>query len=228
MDRFILAGLEVRGLKPSPQADRRTLLRRASFVLTGLPPTLEEVAAFESDRSPRRSAGWWTGCWRRRGMGNGGRGHWLDIARYADTKGYVFEEERRYAVCVHLPGLRDSGVQRRHAVRPVPGGADRGATRWFPAEDKSALAAMGFLTLGRRFLNNPHDIIDDRIDVLTRGTMGLTVACARCHDHKYDPVPIGGLLLAVRGVCVVAGAGGEAVAGDDSRIRCGMRRSRRN
>ena len=56
-------------------------------------------------------------------------------------------------------------------------------------EDKRPLAAMGFLTLGRRFLNNPHDIIDDRIDVVTRGMMGLTVSCARCHDHKYDPVP---------------------------------------
>src|SRR5207247_10870642 len=55
--------------------------------------------------------------------------------------------------------------------------------------DKRALAALGFLTLGRRFLNNPHDIIDDRIDVVTRGTMALTVSCARCHDHKFDPIP---------------------------------------
>jgi hypothetical protein len=57
------------------------------------------------------------------------------------------------------------------------------------AEDKQPLAALGFLTLGRRFLNNQHDIIDDRIDVVTRGTMALTVSCARCHDHKYDPIP---------------------------------------
>src|SRR5207237_4493987 len=57
------------------------------------------------------------------------------------------------------------------------------------SEDKNALAALGFLTLGRRFLNNQDDIIDDRIDVVTRGTLGLTVACARCHDHKFDPIP---------------------------------------
>src|SRR2546430_1558300 len=57
-------------------------------------------------------------------------------------------------------------------------------------DDKTPLAAMGFLTLGRRFLNNPHDIIDDRIDVVTRGLMGLTVTCARCHDHKFDPIPL--------------------------------------
>ena len=56
-------------------------------------------------------------------------------------------------------------------------------------EDKRALAALGFLTLGRRFLNNQNDIIDDRIDVVTRGTLGLTVTCARCHDHKFDPIP---------------------------------------
>src|SRR6516162_8868684 len=75
-------------------------------------------------------------------------------------------------------GLRDDGTTGRQ---------DNGTTGGL--EDKSALAALGFLTLGRRFLNNQNDIIDDRIDVVSRGTLGLTVACARCHDHKFDPIP---------------------------------------
>lgn len=189
VDRFILAGLEARGMKPAPQADRRTLIRRASFVLTGLPPTLAEVKAFEEDASaeafsrvvdrllasPRYGERW-------------GR-HWLDIARYADTKGYVFEEERRYAYAYTyrdyvIRAFNEDKPYDRFLVEQIAG------DQVVSGEDKSALAAMGFLTLGRRFLNNPHDIIDDRIDVLTRGTMGLTVACARCHDHKFDPVPI--------------------------------------
>src|SRR5690606_2455894 len=63
------------------------------------------------------------------------------------------------------------------------------ADQLLEGDDRAPLAAMGFLTVGRRFLNNTHDIIDDRIDVLTRGMLGMTVACARCHDHKYDPIP---------------------------------------
>jgi len=189
VDRFVLAGLEARGLKPAPQADRRSLIRRASFVLTGLPPTQDEVTAFETDESseafsrvvdrllasPRYGERW-------------GR-HWLDIARYADTKGYVFEEERRYA---YAYTYRDYVIRAFNEDKPY----DRflveqiAADQVVSGDDKSVLAAMGFLTLGRRFLNNQHDIIDDRIDVLTRGTMGLTVACARCHDHKFDPIPI--------------------------------------
>lgn len=188
IDRFILAELEKNGLTPAPQADRRTLLRRASFVLTGLAPSLGEIAAFESnpdpdaferavDRllaSPRYGERW-------------GR-HWLDVARYADTKGYVFEEERSYP---YAYTYRDYVIRALNEDKPY----DRFLIEQIAADqldqgsDSTALAAMGFLTLGRRFLNNPHDIIDDRIDTLTRGTMALTVACARCHDHKYDPIP---------------------------------------
>jgi mono/diheme cytochrome c family protein len=188
VDQFLLARLELKGLTLSPAADRRTLLRRASYDLIGLPPTAEEVREFEADRSidafakvvdrllatPRYGERW-------------GR-YWLDVARYADTKGYVFEEERRYpysytyrdwvirALNEDLP--YDEFIVQQIAADLLPLG-----------EDKRPLAALGFLTLGRRFLNNQSDIIDDRIDVVTRGTMGLTVACARCHDHKFDPIP---------------------------------------
>jgi hypothetical protein len=114
--------------------------------------------------------------------------HWLDVARYADTKGYVFEEERRYP---YSYTYRDYVIRSFNEDLPY----DQFIVQQLAAdllplgEDKRPLAAMGFLTLGRRFLNNQHDIIDDRIDVVSRGTMALTVACARCHDHKYDPIP---------------------------------------
>src|SRR5262249_51063738 len=114
--------------------------------------------------------------------------HWLDVARYADTKGYVFQEERRYP---YSYTYRDYVVRAFNEDKPY----DRFLVEQVAAdllpegEEPGRLAALGFLTVGRRFLNNNDDIIDDRIDVVTRGLMGLTVQCARCHDHKFDPVP---------------------------------------
>jgi mono/diheme cytochrome c family protein len=188
LDRFILAKLEARGLKPSPEADRRTLVRRLSFDLTGLPPTPEEVDAFLNDRrpgayerlvdrllaSPRYGERW-------------GR-FWLDVARFADTKGYVFFEESAFPWAYTY---RDYVIGAFNADLPY----DRFLLEQLAADqlplgkDRRPLRAMGFLTLGGRFMNNPHDILDDRIDVVTRGLLGLTVSCARCHDHKYDPIP---------------------------------------
>jgi hypothetical protein len=188
VDHFILQKLEEKGLEPSPPADRRTLIRRLSFDLIGLPPTSGETAAFEADpspdayerlverllASPRHGERW-------------GR-HWLDVARYADTKGYVYDrDERRF---VHSHAYRDWVIRALNDDMPydrfllyqiagdVPGSGGR----------KEDLAAVGFLTLGQRFLGVIHDIIDDRLDVVFRGTQALTVSCARCHDHKYDPI----------------------------------------
>ncbi len=204
VDAFVLAKLDAKKLKPSPPADKRTLIRRASYDLTGLPPTSEEVEDFLADisagafgkvverllASPRYGERW-------------GR-YWLDVARYADTKGYVYgREERRFA---YAHTYRDWVIrafnedlpydqfllQQIAADQLAPPGAFTnrpGTTNTLAASDNSALAAMGFLTIGRRFLGITHDIIDDRIDVVMRGTQGLTVACARCHDHKFDPIP---------------------------------------
>jgi hypothetical protein len=190
VDAFVLAELEKHGLTLSPAADRRTLLRRATFDLLGLPPTAAEIDAFEKDQSPN--------AWEKvvdRLLASPHYGerwgrHWLDVARYADTKGYVFTEERRFA---YSYTYRDYVIKTFNDDLPF----DRFVVEQLAADrlvaqgkgDSRALAAMGFLTLGRRFLNNQHDIIDDRIDVTTRGLLGLTVACARCHDHKYDPIP---------------------------------------
>src|SRR5206468_8262642 len=107
--------------------------------------------------------------------------------RYSDTKGYVYAREERF--WVHAPAYRDWVVRALNQDLPYDQlvrlqlAADQVA-----ANDPPSQAAMGFLTLGRRFLGVTHDIIDDRIDVVTRGTLGLTVACARCHDHKFDPI----------------------------------------
>ncbi|HXJ60400.1 MAG TPA: PSD1 and planctomycete cytochrome C domain-containing protein [Verrucomicrobiae bacterium] len=188
VDNFLLAELQEHGLTYSPRADKRTLLRRVTYDLTGLPPTPEEARAFEADDSASAFARVVDRLLDSPRYGERWARYWLDIARYADTKGYVFEEERRYP---YSYTYRDWVIRAFNEDLPYDQfliqqlAADRLAL----GDDKRPLAALGFLTLGRRFLNNPNDIIDDRIDVVTRGTMGLTVACARCHDHKYDPIP---------------------------------------
>jgi hypothetical protein len=188
IDCFILARLEKTGLAPARPADRRTLLRRATYDLLGLPPTGEEVAAFEADRSPDAFARVVDRLLSSPRYGERWGRFWLDVARYADTKGYVFTQERRYAYAYTyrdyvIRALNDDLPYDRFLVEQLA------ADRLPPSKDNRALAALGFLTVGRRFLNNVHDIIDDRIDVVCRGTLGLTVACARCHDHKFDPIP---------------------------------------
>ena len=219
VDHFILAKLEANGLKPSPPADPRTLIRRMTYDLTGLPPTPEEVEAFakECTTNNRNSAvakladrllasPHYGERWAR---------HWLDVARYADTKGYVYAREERFFVHSHayrdwvvralnsdLPYDRflmlqiagDQLVDGSKVQSPKSKVAETTATT-APASlitnhsSLTDLSALGFLTTGRRFIGVTHEIIDDRIDVVTRGTMGLTVQCARCHDHKYDPIP---------------------------------------
>ncbi|MCC6231873.1 MAG: PSD1 domain-containing protein [Verrucomicrobiales bacterium] len=188
IDRFILRDLDRHGLTPSPRADRRTLIRRASLILTGLMPSATDVRNFESDASPQAFERVIDRLLASPRYGERWGRHWLDLARYADTKGYVFEEERRYP---YSYTYRDYVVRALNDDKPYDQFLveQLAADQFTSGEDRSALAALGFLTLGRRFLNNPHDIIDDRIDVLMRGTQALTVGCARCHDHKYDPIP---------------------------------------
>ena len=186
IDRFVLAKLEAKGLKPAPAADRRTLIRRVTFDLIGLPATSEEVDTFVNDKS---STAWEKVVDRLLASPRYGERwarHWLDVARYADTKGYVFVEDsvfhnaytyRDYVIRAFNRDLRyDQFVVQQLA-------ADLSSPN-----DREAQAAMGFVTLGRRFLNDNQLINDDRIDTTSRGLMGLTVACARCHDHKFDPI----------------------------------------
>jgi hypothetical protein len=187
VDYFVRAKLESAGITPSPAADRRTLLRRLSFDLWGLPPTAEEMEAFLHDPAPdayARLVDRWLASPR---YGERWGRHWLDVARYADTRGYAFANDRRYP---YAYTYRDYVVGAFNSDKPYDEFVlEQLAADQLPiGDDKTRLAAMGFLTTGRKF-NNRQDDLDDQIDVVCRGLLGLTVACARCHDHKYDPVP---------------------------------------
>jgi mono/diheme cytochrome c family protein len=191
IDNFVLAKLESLKQKPVPTADRRTLLRRLTYDLTGLPPTPDEVDAFVADKSPNAYDKQVDRLLASPHYGERQARHWMDVARYADTKGYVFNEDRTYynayayrdwlinAFNQDLP--YDKFIIEQLAADRMPEVAN--------GDDKTPLAALGFLTLGRRFLNDQPAIIDDRIDVTMRGFEGFTVECARCHDHKFDPIP---------------------------------------
>ncbi len=188
VDQFILAQLEARGLAPSPPADKRTLLRRLSFDLVGLPPTPAEVERFVADSSSEAVARVVDRLLASPAYGERWGRHWLDVARYADTKGYVLFQNANFPWSYTY---RDYVVRSFNEDLPY----DRfiveqlAADQLSLASDRRPLTALGFLTLGAGFMNNQQDVIDDRIDVVTRGLLGLTVSCARCHDHKFDPIP---------------------------------------
>ena len=204
IDKLIDAGLQQAGLYRNQIADRRTMIRRATFDLHGMPPTPREVKEFESDSandawprlidrllaSPRYGERW--------------ARHWLDVARYSDTKGYVRLKDnplypaawtyRDYVIRSFNEDLPyNQFVLEQLAADQLPAGqlsaVHPGTGNLVADRNPKSLAAMGFLTLGQRFINSPNDIVDDRIDVVTRGLLGLTVTCARCHDHKFDPIP---------------------------------------
>ena len=197
IDRFILARLEAEGLEPAPAADRRTLIRRATFDLTGLPPTIEEIRNFLQDRSPGAYARMIDRLLSSPGYGERWGRHWLDVARYADSNGV--DENMAYTTAFRY---RDYVVQAFNRDKPydqfvreqlagdlLPDTGDLETTleRW---------TATGFLSLGPKMLAEDDpvkmrmDIIDEQLDTSFRAFLGLTVGCARCHDHKFDPVSI--------------------------------------
>lgn len=186
LDRFVVAQLEARQLAPSPKADRRTLIRRLYFDLIGLPPSMDDVRAFEADTAPGAYERQVDALLASSHFGERWARYWLDVARYADTRGYVFQQERDFAFS-HT--YRDYVINAFNADLPYDAFIRQqlAADKLAP-DDTKAQAAMGFLTLGRNFVGNLDDQTDDRIDVVTRGMLGLTVSCARCHDHKFDPV----------------------------------------
>src|SRR5579859_149233 len=196
IDNFILAKLEEKRLDPASPADKLTLLRRATFDLTGLPPTSKEIDDFLSDRStdafakvvdrllasPRYGERW-------------GR-HWLDVARYADSTGA--DEDIRYPYAWRY---RDYVIDAFNRDLPYDQFMiEQLAGDLLPAAkagevNRRGIVATGFLAIGLKLLaeqDKPkmvYDMVDEQLDTTTRAFMGLTVACARCHDHKFDPIP---------------------------------------
>ncbi|HEX4350416.1 MAG TPA: PSD1 and planctomycete cytochrome C domain-containing protein, partial [Verrucomicrobiae bacterium] len=194
VDNFILAKLDENGLKPNPPADKRTLIRRASFDLIGLPPTQEEVQDFVNDTSPDAFAKVVDRLLASPHYGERWGRHWLDVARYSDTKGQprrnTEDNANPFAWSYRDYVIRSFNENKPYNIFIMEQLAD---DRLFQMpswnHNPTNLAALGFLTVGDHFMGMQNDILNDRIDVVTKGFLALTVTCARCHDHKFDPIP---------------------------------------
>ncbi|HWF19910.1 MAG TPA: PSD1 and planctomycete cytochrome C domain-containing protein [Verrucomicrobiae bacterium] len=190
IDNFIVATLEENGMKPSPMADKRTLIRRATFDLIGLAPTLKETEDFLKDDSTNAFAKVVDRLLASPQYGERWGRYWLDVARYSDTKGEVKQQQEDFRYPFAWT-YRDYVIRAFNEDKPY----NRFVLEQLAADklplsaDRHELAAMGFLTVGDHFNGMQNDILNDRIDVVTKGFLGLTVTCARCHDHKFDPIP---------------------------------------
>ncbi len=195
LDRFVLAKLEAAGLKLVAPADKRTLIRRATFDLTGLPPTLKEIDAFLADESPDSFARVVERLLESPHYGERWGRHWLDVARYADSNGLdeniAMGNAYRYRDYVVSAFNKDKPYDQflleQIAGDLLPAGKDL-------AVRNERLIATSFLAIGPKVLAEVDeqkmemDIIDEQIDTLGRSVLGLTLGCARCHNHKFDPI----------------------------------------
>jgi len=195
IDKFVQAKQEAAGVAPVADADRRTLIRRASFDLTGLPPSPEEVEAFVSDKSKDAFAKVVDRMLESKAYGERWGRHWLDVARYAETMGRTRNQPfpvawryRDYVISAFnqdMPYDRFITEQLAGDLLPAPDTAER----------ERLTVATGFLALGAHDLNEidarmyEMDVIDEQVAATSKSFLGLTVNCARCHDHKFDPIP---------------------------------------
>lgn len=195
VDRFVLAALEAKGLTPVADADRRTLLRRVTFDLIGLPPTLAEVEAFTADTSTEAFAKLVDRLLESPRFGEKWARHWLDLARYAESTGKTVNFNYP-----HAWRYRDYVIAAFNADKPYDQFIkEQLAGDLMKSDDPKVraerLIATGFLALGPKTLNERNgfrfelDVVDEQIDVTTQAFLGVTAACARCHDHKFDPIP---------------------------------------
>ena len=197
-DRFILAGLEAKGLGPAPETDKRTWLRRVTFDLIGLPPTPPEIDAFIADESPQAHEEVVDRLLDSPHYGERWGRHWLDLVRFAETYGHEFDFEipnawryRDYVIRAFNADLPYDKFVVEHIAGDLLPEPRRHPTEKF---DESVIGT-GFYWLGEQ-KHSPVDIrgeeaarVDNQIDVLCKTFMGMTVSCARCHDHKFDPIP---------------------------------------
>jgi hypothetical protein len=195
IDAFVQAKWTEHKLTPAAVADKRTLIRRAYFDLTGLPPTPEAIEAFQKDDSPDAFAKVIDGLLASPQYGEKWARHWLDVARYAEDQAHTFGVKPKTQAWRY----RDWVIQAFNADMPY----DRFVKLQIagdmlpdaPNDAFEKFAGLGFLGLGAEYYKNTAaaqaiaEELDDRVDTLTRGFLGITVSCARCHDHKFDPVP---------------------------------------
>lgn len=194
VDRFLLAKLESKGLRPVTDADRTTLLRRVYYDLVGLPPTPDEVDDFVQDQSPNAFARLVERLLASPQFGERWARHWLDVARFGESvtlRGFVFKEAWRYRDYVidafnrDLP--YDRFVQEQLAGDLMPASSLQ--------ERRRQLTATTFLTLGNTVLEEQDkaqlrmDVVDEQLDTIGKAFLAQTIGCARCHDHKFDPIP---------------------------------------
>ena len=195
VDRYVLAKLEEKGLRPVGDADRTTLIRRVTFDLTGLPPSPEEIEAFVADDSAEAFEKVVDRLLASPGFGERWGRHWLDVARYGESTGssrnLPFPQAWKYRDYV-IRSFREDKPYDRFLREQIAGDllpADS------PAQKEEQAVATGFLALGVKDVNQRFkvrfvmDNVDEQIDTVTRSTLALTASCARCHDHKFDPIP---------------------------------------
>ena len=195
IDAFILEKLEAKGLAPAPAADKRTLIRRATYDLIGLPPTPAEISAFLADKAPNAFAKVVDRLLASPHYGERWGRHWLDVARYADSNGLdenlAFANAFRYRDYVVNAFNKDKPYD-QFICEQLAGDLMKTDDADLRAE---RLTATGFLVMGAKVLaeqDKPKfvmDVADEQIEVTSKAFLGLTVACARCHNHKFDPIP---------------------------------------
>ena len=195
VDRYLLAALEAKGLKPVADADKLTLIRRVYFDLAGLPPSLPDIEAFVKDKSPEAFARVVDRLLASQRFGERWGRHWLDVARYAESSG----KESNFSY-PHAWRYRDYVIAAFNEDKPYTEFLrEQIAGDLLPARSEPERAehqiATGYLAIGAKSQNeqNPRqfalDVADEQIDAISEGMLGITISCARCHDHKFDPIP---------------------------------------
>lgn len=199
VDRFVLASLRRAGLPPAPAAEKRILIRRLSYGLTGLPPSAEEADAFVNDASPRAYEALVDRLLASPRFGEHWARHWLDLVRYGETRGYEWNYEiigawryRDYLIRAFNADVPYDQLVREHIAGDLLEQPRIDTT----AHSNESLIGTAFYRLGEaghddciQFREIALDVVDNQIDTLTKTFQGLTVSCARCHDHKLDPIP---------------------------------------